>query len=73
MAAMTPAERQKRYRKRALRDPEGLLLARLQVMLGPHASANLDRICQKTGWSKREAVEKALNDLAKSLQCNDTD
>jgi len=73
MAAMTAAERQKRYRERALHDPDGALLTRLQVMLGPHAAANLERICEQNGWTKRQAVEKAINELAKMLQCNDGD
>ena len=71
--AMTAAERQRRYRERALRDPEGLLLARLQVMLDPHSSACLERICKATGHNKRQAVEQAIVELAKSLHCNADD
>jgi hypothetical protein len=56
----TNVERQRRYRERALRDPDGLLLSRLQVMLSPHASACLDRICKATGKTKREVVEQAI-------------
>jgi hypothetical protein len=70
MAAMTAAERQRRYRERALRDPDGDLLTRLQVMVGPHAAANLERICQREGLTRRQAVETAINELARSLQCN---
>jgi hypothetical protein len=40
MGPMSTAERQKRYRERALRDPDGTLLSRLQVMLSPNAAAN---------------------------------
>lgn len=56
-------ERQRRYRERALRDPEGLLLTRLQVMISPEADGCLSRICEKTGMTKREAIEKALIEL----------
>jgi hypothetical protein len=45
--AMSIAERQKRYREIALRDPEGDLLTRLQCMGDAHASANLGRICKR--------------------------
>ena len=71
MTAMTAAERQRRYRERALKDPDGTLLTRLQVMLGPHAAANLKRICQRGDMSKRQVVERAINELAMSLQRND--
>ncbi|MBM9615328.1 hypothetical protein JWJ90_13670 [Desulfobulbus rhabdoformis] len=70
MAAMTAAERQQRYRERALHDPDGALLTRLQVMIESHAAANLERICQQEGWAKRQAVEVAINEIAKALQCN---
>ncbi len=70
--AMTSAERQQKYRERALKDPDGHLLTRMQVMVGPSASANLERICQSGGWTKRQAVEVAINELAKSLRCNES-
>ena len=54
------AERQRRYRYRALKDPDGPLLTRVQVMLSPSAAAALERICAATGASKREVIEKAL-------------
>jgi hypothetical protein len=68
---MSTAERQKRYRERALRDPDGTLLTRLQVMLSPSAAADLARITMMTGQTKRQVVETALNELARSLQCNE--
>ena len=71
MGPMSTAERQKRYRKRALRDPDGTLLTRLQVMLSPNAAANLERITARTGQTKRQVVETALKELARSLQCNE--
>ncbi len=60
----TNAERQRRYRERALRDPDGPLLTRLQVMLSPrsetpaklvtrmlntYADGCLKRICEAIG------------------------
>ena len=71
MGPMSTTERQKRYRERALRDPDGTLLTRLQVMLSPTAAANLERITARTGQTRRQVVETALNDLARSLQCNE--
>lgn len=57
----TATERQRRYRERALKDPDGLLLTRLQVMLSPYAAGCLSRICEASpGMTKREAVEKAI-------------
>ena len=71
MGPMSTAERQKRYRERALRDPDGTLLTRVQVMLSPTAAANLERITARTGQTRRQVVETALNDLARTLQCNE--
>lgn len=68
---MSTAERQRRYRERALRDPDGSLLTRLQVMLSPTATANLERIAAQTGQTKRQVVETALLELARALQCNE--
>ena len=68
---MSTAERQRRYRERALRDPDGSLLTRLQVMLSPTATANLERIAAQTGQTKRRVVETALLELARALQCNE--
>ena len=71
MEPMSTAERQRRYRERALRDPDGSLLTRLQVMLSPTATANLERIAAQTGQTKRQVVETVLLELAHSLQCNE--
>ena len=71
MRPMSTAERQRRCRKRALRDVDGTLLTRLQVMLSPTAAANLERITARTGQTKRQVVETALLELARSLQCNE--
>ncbi len=59
----TNAERQRRYRERALKDPDGLLLTRLQVMLSPAADGALKRLCKETGIGKRQIVERALLEL----------
>ncbi len=55
----------------ALRDPDGLLLTRLQVMLSSRANAALKRICESTGKSRREVVETALMELQRALRCNE--
>lgn len=60
-------ECQRRYRERALKDPNGLLLTRLQVMISANADGSLSRICEKTGMTKREAIEKALIELERSV------
>ena len=67
---LTNAERQKRYRERALRDPDGHLLTRLQVLISPQAAANLERLVKKTGKPKKELIDMAIIDLAEKLQCN---
>ena len=54
-----------------MKDPDGSLLTKLQVMLSPNAAANLDRITARTGQTKRQVVETALLELARSLQCNE--
>jgi len=67
----TNAERQRRYRERALHDPDGLLYTRLQVMLSPVANGALERIGKATGKGRREVVEMALLGLQRALQCNE--
>jgi hypothetical protein len=69
--AITNAERQRRYRERALHDPDGLLLSRLQVMISPGANGALERLCKATGKGRREVVEMALLEMQKALQCNE--
>ncbi len=67
------AERQRRYRERATKDIDGPLLTRLQVLLDPNAAANLERLKKATGRPKRALIERAINELAKALQCNTDD
>lgn len=62
---LTTAERQRRYRERALKDPDGACLVRLQVMLSAEADGCLKRICERTGKTKREVVEMALVEMEK--------
>ena len=61
------ADRQREYRERVLKDPDGLLLSRLQVMLSPSADGALKRIVAATGKSKREVIELALRELEKTV------
>ena len=57
---MSNTDKQRRYRERALKDPDGLLLKRLQVMLSPSADATLKRMCERTGQTKRQVIEAAI-------------
>lgn len=65
--AKSNADRQREYRERALKDPDGLILTRLQTMLSPSADGSLRRLVAATGKSKREVVEMALRELEKSV------
>lgn len=68
--ALSNAERQCAYRERALKDVYGPNLSRVQVLLEPHTAANLRRLVKKTGKTKRELIEQAINELAAKLDCN---
>ncbi|MFZ5499465.1 MAG: hypothetical protein ACOY6N_10500 [Pseudomonadota bacterium] len=57
------AEKQRRWRERAFKDPDGLLLTRLQVAIEPSAAEALERYCERYSVTKREAVERALRAL----------
>lgn len=57
---MSNAERQARYRQRALHDPDGHLLTRLQVMLSASAAADLERLQKATRRDKRQLVNEAI-------------
>ena len=61
------ADRQREYRDRALKDPDRLILTRLQTMLSPSADGALKRIVTATGKTKREVVEMALLELEKTV------
>jgi hypothetical protein len=58
---MTNAERQRKYRQRAMHDPDGHLLTRLQVMVGASPANDLDRLQKDTGLDKRQLVECAIS------------
>lgn len=60
MGPMSTAERQRRYRERALKDQEGTLLTRLQVMLSPSAVGDLERIAARTGGGGQVWIWVAL-------------
>ena len=74
--ALTNAEKQKLYRTRHYcLDPEipvgtHPILHRLQTNLDSQAFRNLERLAKATGMTKREIIEKAINDLAERLDCN---
>ncbi len=68
--AMTAAERQAKYREKALKDPDGYLLVRVQTMLPSNAYANIERIQKATGMTRRQCIEKAINRLAEELNCS---
>lgn len=63
----TNAERQRRYRNRALKDPDGLILTRPQVMLSAHATTCLSRIVKAAGKNKREVVEESLIQMERNV------
>lgn len=65
-------ERQRRYREKALQDPDGKLLTRLQVLIEPHAAACLERIVVATGKTKREVIELAIIEFEQRLDVNPT-
>ncbi len=54
------AEKQARYRARALKDPDGLLLTRVQALIGPRAAGDLGRIKKRTGWTQQKIFERAI-------------
>lgn len=69
MARTTGAERQARYRERALKDPEGLLLTRVQVYLEPRPARVLRELARDWECTQREVINRLLlaaDPLAKS-------
>ena len=65
--AMTPAERQRKYKERALKDPDGLLLTRLEVLIDASAAGRLQRMSTITGEKKRDLVQRAIHLLADQI------
>lgn len=66
MAKMTPEqaaknrERQRKWRERAFKDPDGHLLTRVNVALGSHAAASLKRLSEGYSLTHRELFERLL-------------
>lgn len=60
--AMSNAERQRRYRERAYRDPDGHLLTRITLALDTSAAASLKRLTAGYGVTQRELIERLLTD-----------
>lgn len=65
--AKSNAERQREYKRRALKDPDGLLLTRLEVLIDPAAAGRLDRLAKATGETKRALIERAIHALADQI------
>ena len=57
---MSAAERQRRYRQRALKAPDGLLLTRVQVYLEPRPARVLKDLARGWGCPQREVIERLL-------------
>lgn len=55
------AERQRRYRERAFKDPDGHQLERLSIAVSAHAKAQLGRLAKGYSVTLREALELALD------------
>jgi len=54
------AEKQARFRYRALHDPDGLLLVQVRALVSAHAAANLKRLRKRTGWTLRQCIERGI-------------
>lgn len=74
---LTNAEKQKRYRSQhyGLDSETGYvegveILHRLQTNINSVANANLKRLVKKTGHTRRQIIQEAINDLAERLGCN---
>jgi len=57
---MSTAERQRRYRQRALKDPDGLLLTRVQVYLSPRSARVLKELAREWDCPQREVIDRLL-------------
>ena len=67
--ALTNAEKQRKYRERALKDPEEHNLTRVQVLIESFPAGCLKRMIKATGKTKKELIEQAILDLAEKLNC----
>ncbi len=68
MSAESNRARQKKWQEHARKDPTGPQLTRVQVYIAPDAIESLERIIQKTGWTKRVAIENALREFADHVE-----
>ena len=59
------AAKQARYRERALIDPAGLGLVRLQVLVSKTSHAEFSRAKKRKQWTNQEAMEAAISLLSK--------
>ena len=60
--AMSNAERQRRYRERAFKDPDGLLRNRVTLDLSVSSARALERLSRGYGVTKRDLVERLLDE-----------
>ena len=60
--AATNAERQRKYRERALKDPDGHLLTRVQVYLAPRPHRVLKDLARDWHCTQREVLERLLTE-----------
>ncbi len=67
--AATNAERQRKYRERALKDPDGHLLTRVQVCLSPTPRRILKDLARDWHCSQREVLERLLIERDQTGHC----
>lgn len=60
--ALSSAERQRRYRERHLKDPDGEPLARLNLMLSEHMKRNLERLSASYGVTIKATLERLIRE-----------
>lgn len=65
--AMSNAERQRRYRERAFKDPDGLLRNRVTLDLSVSSARALERLSRGYGVTKRELVERLLDEAQRAV------
>lgn len=54
------AEKQARFRYRALHDPDSLLRVQVRALVGAHAAANLKHLRKRTGWTLRQCLDRGI-------------
>lgn len=65
--AMSNAERQRRYRERAFKDPDGLLRNRVTLDLSVSSARALERLSRGYGVTKRDLVERLLDEAQRAV------